>query len=42
MNTYNNVTKNQPIDSTNLETGLYLVKITDTNGISQTQKMLKE
>lgn len=42
VNTYNNVTKNQPIDSTNLETGLYLVKITDTNGISQTQKMLKE
>lgn len=42
VNTYNNVTKNQPIDSTTLETGLYLVKITDINGISQTQKMLKE
>ena len=42
VNTFINVSKNQPLDSSNLETGLYLIKITDTNGISQTQKMLKE
>ncbi len=42
VNTFINVSKNQLLDSLNLETGLYLIKITDTNGISQTQKMLKE
>jgi cobalamin biosynthesis protein CbiG len=42
VKTFNNVISNQQLDSTNLETGLYLIKITDTNGISQTKKMLKE
>lgn len=42
VKTFNNVISNQQLDSTNLETGLYLIKITDINGISQTKKMLKE
>ena len=42
IQTFNNVISNQQLDSTNLETGLYLIKITDTNDISQTKKMLKE
>ena len=42
IKTFNNVISNQQLDSTNLETGLYLIKITHTNGISQTKKMLKE
>jgi hypothetical protein len=42
IKTFNNVISNQQLDSTHLETGLYLIKITDTNGISQTKKMLKE
>jgi hypothetical protein len=42
VKTFNNVISNQQLDSTHLETGLYLIKITDINGISQTKKMLKE
>jgi 1,4-alpha-glucan branching enzyme len=42
VKTYNSVITNQQLDSTHLETGLYLIKITDINGISQTKKMLKE
>lgn len=42
VKTFNNIISNQQLDSTNLETGLYLIKITDINGISQTKKMLKE
>jgi hypothetical protein len=42
IKTFNNVISNQQLDSTHLETGLYLIKITDINGISQTKKMLKE
>jgi hypothetical protein len=42
VKTFNNIISNQQLDSTNLEKGLYLIKITDTNGISQTKKMLKE
>jgi 1,4-alpha-glucan branching enzyme len=42
VKTFNNIISNQQLDSTNLETGLYLIKITDTNGISQTKKMLKD
>jgi 1,4-alpha-glucan branching enzyme len=42
VKTYNDINSNQQLDITNLETGLYLIKITDINGISQTKKMLKE
>jgi hypothetical protein len=42
IKTFNNIISNQQLDSTHLETGLYLIKITDINGISQTKKMLKE
>ncbi|MDP5096733.1 MAG: alpha-amylase family glycosyl hydrolase [Flavobacterium sp.] len=42
VKTYNDINSNQQLDITNLETGLYLIKIIDINGISQTKKMLKE
>ena len=42
IKTFSDVISNQQIDITNLETGMYLIKITDSNGISQSKKLIKE
>ena len=42
IKSFSNVISNQQLDITNLETGMYLIKITDVNGTSQSKKLIKE
>lgn len=42
IKSFSNVISNQQLDITNLETGMYLIKITDVNGTSQAKKIIKE
>ena len=42
IKSFNNATSNQQFDITDLETGIYLIKLTDNNGTSQTKKLIKE
>ena len=42
IKSFNNATSNQQFDITDLETGIYLIKLTDNNGTSQTNKLIKE
>ena len=42
IKSFNNAISNQQLDITDLETGIYLIKLTDNNGTSQTNKLIKE
>ena len=42
IKSFNNAISNQQLDITDLETGIYLIKLTDSNGTSQSKKLLKE
>ncbi|MFN7014888.1 MAG: T9SS type A sorting domain-containing protein, partial [Bacteroidia bacterium] len=40
IKSFNNVISNQQLDITNLETGMYLIKIIDANGANQSKKLI--
>ena len=42
IKSFNNIISNQQLDITNLEVGIYLIKLTDRNGTSQSKKLIKE
>lgn len=42
IQTFKDIVSNQEIDITNLGTGIYLVKITNAFGLSQTKKLIKD
>ena len=42
IKSFKNAISNQQLDITGLETGIYLIKLTDNNGTSQTNKLIKE
>ena len=42
VKSFTNVISDQELDITNLNSGIYLVKMTNGNGTSQTKKLIKE